>query len=306
MNIDEWHLARQIINLALIGGLLAILVLWIFLKDIRLISVIALAIPLSAFTAFNLFYGAGISINSLTLVGMALAVGMLLDNSIVVLENIYRLVSSGATTQEAVTQGVSGVAKAIFAATLTTATVFLPFLFFGNYLVKLIGMNIGVSIISTLMVSLLVALLLIPVLAAIVLSFYSDRRKAAFGQSKVKTRAEGLYLVLLKSSLRYPARTIIGGLLLFFVTTFSVLALSLSGLEEVESDQIDLFVTMAKGSALENTDKIVREVEAKMEEVEERQDISSRIQEEEAVVSIKLKENYEKINNRSFNEIKRQ
>lgn len=297
---------RQIIDLALIGGLLAVFVLWIFLKDIRLISVIAVAIPLSAFTAFNLFYGAGISINSLTLVGMALAIGMLLDNSIVVLENIFRLVSSGVNTEEATTRGVTGVAKAIFAATLTTATVFLPFLFFGNYLVTLIGMHIGVSIISTLMVSLLVALLLIPVLASIVLGFYANRRKAAFGQSKIKTRAERLYLVLLKSSLRYPARIIIGALLLFFITAFSVLALSVGGLEEVKSEQIDVFVTMAKGSTLENTDKIVREVEAKVEEVAERQDISSRIQEEDAVVSIKLKENYEKVNNRTYNEIKAQ
>ena len=69
------------------------------------------------------------------LVGMALAVGMLLDNSIVVLENIYRQVSTGMKTEKAISLGVSGVAKAILAATLTTATVFVPFLFFGNYLI---------------------------------------------------------------------------------------------------------------------------------------------------------------------------
>ena len=80
----------QIIRLALIGGLLAILVLWFFLKNIRLVFFIALSIPLSVYTAFNFFYAAGISINSLTLVGMALAIGMLLDNSVVVLENVYR------------------------------------------------------------------------------------------------------------------------------------------------------------------------------------------------------------------------
>lgn len=297
---------NQIINLALVGGLLAIFVLWIFLKDLRLISIIALSIPISVFAAFNLFYGAGISINSLTLVGIALAVGMLLDNSIVVLENIYRLVSEGTPTEKAVTQGVSGVAKAILAATLTTATVFLPFLFFGNYLITLIGKHIGVSIISTLMVSLLVALLLIPVLAFIVLGFYSNRKKAAFGQSKAKTRTERLYLVLLKGSLRYPARTIIGGLLLFFITTFAVLAISINALQEVETDQIDVYVTMAKGSTLENTDKVVREIEAKLEEITEKQDVSSRIQEEDAVVSIKLQEDFEDIDKRSYNEIKAQ
>ena len=69
---------------------MAILVLWFFLKNIRLVFFIALSIPLSVYTAFNFFYAAGISINSLTLVGMALAIGMLLDNSVVVLENVYR------------------------------------------------------------------------------------------------------------------------------------------------------------------------------------------------------------------------
>ena len=297
---------QQIINLGLIGGLLAIFVLWIFLKDLRLISVIAVSIPISVFAAFNLFYGAGISINSLTLVGMALAVGMLLDNSIVVLENIYRLVAGGTSTEKAVTQGVAGVIKAILAATLTTVTVFLPFLFFGNYLISLIGKHIGVSIISTLGVSLLVALLLIPVLAYLVLGFYSENRPISFGQSKVRTRTERIYLVLLKSSLRYPARTIIGGLLLFFVTTFVVLAVSINTTEEVESDQIDVFVTMAKGSAIENTDKIVREIEAKMEGIAEKKDISSRIQEEDAVVSLILQEDFENIDDRTFYEIKSQ
>ena len=297
---------QQIIDLALIGGLLAVLVLWVFLKDPRLITVIAVSIPISIFAAFNLFYGAEISINSLTLVGMALAVGMLLDNSIVVLENIYRLVSGGAGINEAVTGGVKGVAKAIFAATLTTATVFVPFLFFGNYLVELVGKNIGVSIISTLMVSLFVALLLIPVLASIVLGFYSKNKKASFGQSKMRTRTERLYLVLLKSSLRHPASIVVGSLLLFFITTFSILAISVNSLEEVETDQIDVFVTMAKGSTLENTDKIVREVESQLEDIVEKQDVSSRIQEEDAVVSIKLKEDFEEIDNRTFNEIKEQ
>lgn len=297
---------NQIINLGLIGGLLAVFVLWIFLKDFRLISVIAVSIPISVFAAFNLFYGADISINSLTLVGMALAVGMLLDNSIVVLENIYRLVAGGARPEEAVTRGVSGVIKAILAATLTTATVFLPFLFFGNYLIALIGKHIGVSIISTLLISLLVALLLIPVLAYVVLGLYSKKQNITFGRSKARTLTERLYLVLLKSSLRHPARTIIAGLLLFFITTFAVLAVSISSSEEVESDQIDVFVTMAKGATIENTDKIVRELEAKLETIPEKKDISTRVQEEDAVVSLILQEDYEDIDDRSFYEIRGQ
>jgi multidrug efflux pump subunit AcrB len=81
----------QIIHLAITGALLAIMILWFFLRNVRLVSVIAVSIPVSVFTAFNFFYAYDVSLNSLTLVGMALAIGMLVDNSVVVLENIYRL-----------------------------------------------------------------------------------------------------------------------------------------------------------------------------------------------------------------------
>ncbi|MFA5533425.1 MAG: efflux RND transporter permease subunit, partial [Mariniphaga sp.] len=155
----------QIMNLALVGGLLAIFVLWIFLKNLRIVSIIALAIPVSVFTAFNLFYAFHVSINSLTLVGLVLAIGMLLDNSVVVLENIYRLSGNHFDADRAVVQGTSEVWRSIIASTLTTITVFLPFLFSSEFMIKLLGSHVGVSIISTLTVSLFVALLLIPMAA---------------------------------------------------------------------------------------------------------------------------------------------
>ena len=113
-------------------------------------------------------------------------------------------------------------------------------------------------------------------------------------------------MVLLKSSLRNPAWTIVGGLLLFFITTFTVLALSINVLEEVETNQIDVFVTMTKGSTLENTDKVVREVESQLADITEGEDVSSRIREEDAVVSLRLKEDFEDVDGRSFNEIRAQ
>lgn len=122
----------------------------------------AFAIPISVFSSFYFFYLFGITINTLTLTGIALAVGMLLDNSIVVMENIYRLKGLGISTDEACVRGTTEVWKAIMAATVTTITVFLPFLFADNYLIKLIGEHIGISIVATLTISLVVALLLIP------------------------------------------------------------------------------------------------------------------------------------------------
>lgn len=155
----------QIKNLAITGGLLAIFVLWVFLRRIKFILSIALAIPISVYTAFNFFYAYSISVNSLTLIGMALAIGMLLDNSVVVIENIYRHVVNKKPIEDAVVDGTKEVMRSVVAATLTTVTVFLPFIFSSNYLVTMIGTHIGVSIISTLLVSLVVALVLIPMLA---------------------------------------------------------------------------------------------------------------------------------------------
>ena len=155
----------QIKDLAITGGLLSIFVLWIFLRRMRFILSIALSIPVSVYVAFNFFYAYDISVNSLTLIGMALAIGMLVDNSVVVIENIYRHVLNKTKREEAVVKGTKEVMRSVIAATLTTVTVFLPFIFSSNFLVTIIGTHIGVSIISTVLVSLVVALVLIPMLA---------------------------------------------------------------------------------------------------------------------------------------------
>ena len=150
-------------SLALLGGGLAVAVLWIFLRNLVLVAVVALAIPVSVLISLNLFHALDLTLNSLSLVGMAVAVGMLIDNSIVVLESIYRRLARGETPDEAVTGGVADVRRAVVAATLTTVCVFLPFVFAEGYLIRLLGREVGVAIISTLLVSLAVALLLIPV-----------------------------------------------------------------------------------------------------------------------------------------------
>ncbi|VAW22018.1 FIG00898163: hypothetical protein [hydrothermal vent metagenome] len=294
---------NQIIRLALIGGLLAIFVLWMFLKNLRIISFIALAIPISVYTAFNFFYAFGISINSLTLVGMALAIGMLLDNSVVVLENIYRLSGKGMSPTEAVVQGTKEVWRSILAATLTTIIVFLPFIFSSEYMIKIIGTHIGVSIISTLLVSLLVALLLIPMATHYLLE-RSRAHNIFYEKVTTNNRLIQIYILLLKGSLRNPARTIVGALVLFFITTFIVLAVSVNNLREVDENHFNVYVAMPTGSTLEATDLVVKEVEDRVKDIAEKEDVISKIQEEEAVVTITLKENFEKIAGRKVAEIK--
>jgi len=288
-------------QLALIGGLLATVILWFFLQNIRLVIIIALAIPISLLTAMNFFYTFGVTINSLTLVGAALAVGMLLDNSIVVLENIYRLHAKGKNQDEAVVRGTTEVWRSIVAATLTTIAIFLPFVFSENFLIKILGKQIGVSIISTLLVSLAVALLLIPITTH---KFLNLRRREQLIDFQKNNRLIQIYTVLLKSAMRFPARTIISAIVFFFVGLLLCIALSLNVSNEVELDEFTLYITMPRGATLENTDIVVTEFERKLFDLEEKQDITSQIYEEDAVVTIQLQENYQAIKDRSLSEIK--
>ena len=290
---------NQIINLALVGGLLAVLIL-------RLVFFIALSIPISVYTAFNFFYAFGITINSLTLVGMALAIGMLLDNSVVVLENIYRLSASGCTPERSVTQGTKEVWRSIVAATLTTVTVFLPFVFSDNFMIKLIGHHIGVSIISTLTISLFVALLFIP-MATYVLLCRGNRRDGKGGSRTAPTadnvfyqkvsitqRPVQIYLVFLKTCMRNPGVTIFGAIILLFVTLILSITLNVQGMKEVNTDRINVYVTMQTGSTLDNADKLVRVIEERLDSFPGRKELISRINEKNAVLTLTFTDDFVK------------
>lgn len=297
---------NQIIDLALVGGLLAVLVLWLFLKNLRLVFFVALSIPISVYTAFNFFYAFGITINSLTLVGMALAIGMLLDNSVVVLENIYRLSASGCTPERSVMQGTKEVWRSIVAATLTTVTVFLPFVFSDNFLIKLIGHHIGVSIISTLTISLFVALLFIP-MATYVLLRRGNRRDGKGGSRTAPTadnvfyqkvsitqRPVQIYLVFLKTCMRNPGVTIFGAIILLFVTLILSITLNVQGMKEVNTDRINVYVTMQTGSTLDNADKLVRVIEERLDSFPGRKELISRVNEKNAVLTLTFTDDFVK------------
>jgi len=214
-----------IIQLAIAGGVLAVAILWFFMKNVRLVTTVTLAIPISILTALNFFYLFGITLNSLTLIGIALAVGMLLDNSVVVLENIYRHLALHKDRTTAVIDGTKEVWRSIVASTLTTITVFVPFIFSTNFLVKTIGRHIGISIISTLLVSLLAALTLIPMLAHWMLK--SSDSTLSFNRVSQKNRLMQIYTLLLKSAMRYPARTVFGATVLFFASILIGVGLNL-------------------------------------------------------------------------------
>jgi len=291
-----------IVRLAVIGGLLAIVILWFFLRNLKLVFVIALSIPISVYIAMNFFYAAGISINSLTLIGIALAIGMLLDNGVVVLENIYRLVSKGLHADKAVVQGVSEVWRSIVAATATTITVFLPFVFSSNFIVQSLGKHVGVSIISTLIVSLAAALLLVPMVSHY---FLSKGKKPDYSPVQSSGgRMMEIYRVLLKTGMRYPARTTVGALILFFVSIILCISLSIGSSNVEETGSFDIFLVMQRGSTLESTDAAVADIEERLSGIAETEDLVCQIYEEDSRITLRLKEDYSSIDGRNIHQVK--
>lgn len=164
----------------LVGAALAILILVLFLRDVRPTFVIALAIPISLTAAVALMYFSNISLNVISLSGLALGVGMLVDNSIVVTENIYRMRSEGVPPARAAVEGAKEVSGAILASTLTTCCVFLPIVFTEG-LTKQLFTDLGLTITYSLMASLLVALTLVPVMGRGFLSKISKKGNKSYG-----------------------------------------------------------------------------------------------------------------------------
>ena len=288
-----------IIDLALSGGLLAILILWFFLRNWRMVLVIAVALPISVLAAFNLFFAFDVTINSLSLVGIALAVGMLVDNSIVVLENIYRLAERGRPPMEAVLQGTREVWRSISAATLTTIVVFLPFLFAENFLVRVLGYQVGVAIVATLLISLLAALVLVPMLTAALLA----------GQHRLDATRAGRplmdrYTLLLKSAMRSPLRVLGTATVLFFATLLTALFFNLRPAGDASNDAITLYMTMPAGATLATSDQAVAQLEERLADIPEADQLLSQINEEDGTVTVQLAEDFAEIGGRSIGDIR--
>lgn len=293
---------NTIIDLGITGAILAIFILYLFLRNFKIVTFIAIAIPISVLSAFYFFNFFGISINTLTLTGIALAVGMLLDNSIVVMENIFRLRAIGTPSQEAAVQGTKEVAKAVIAATMTTITVFLPFLFSDDFFLKLIGEHVGVSIVTTLLLSLVVALLLIPM--AVNQFMRKQGEQVNFSTLSIHSRPVQIYIALLKMSLRKPTTIVFSAIILLIVTVSLSLTLTLNTLKEIETDTFNIYMTFPNGNTLSRSDETVRSYEQRLNDIPEIEQYTSRVLASDGYVTIKLKDNYEKIGKRTLNELK--
>lgn len=216
------YIQRSIDNVAdtaITGGLLAVLILFIFLCDVRSTLIIALSIPLSIVATFVLIYFCGYTINIMTLGGLALGVGMLVDNSIVVLENSFRLNRTGLPRKQAAEQGATEVTGALIASTLTTVAVFLP-LIFTKGMAGVMFRQLAVVIGFSLLCSLVAALTLVPMLSGLLLSSSSEtkapsisRRIARAFQAFFQGMSD-VYAQLLDSVLKRKFLTILVALVL--------------------------------------------------------------------------------------------
>ena len=221
------------------GGALAILVLILFLRDARPTLIVACSIPFSLLCAVTLMYFSGVTLNLISLSGLALGVGMLVDNSIVVIENIYRLRSEGVPAARAAVLGANQVAGAIFASTLTTICVFLPIVFTQG-LSRELFTDMGLTIAYSLLASLAVALTLVPAMGATAL------RSAKQKESRWFEKFVNWYEKALRWSLRHRLPVLGGALALLVFACAMVPTMGTGFIPSMNSPQMSATLTMPK------------------------------------------------------------
>ncbi|MGQ0814225.1 MAG: efflux RND transporter permease subunit [Gemmatimonadota bacterium] len=249
----------------ILGGLLAFLVLVLFLRDTRLPIAVALAIPISVVVTFALLHAFGVSLNIMSLGGLALGVGMLVDNSIVVIENIFRHREKGLLASASAAFGTEEVQRAITASTLTTIAVFGPIIYVEGVAGELFG-ALSLSVAFSLLVSLLVAMSLLPAMASRWTSSLKDERTGWFarplsGFDNAFNRFAGWYEHVLGVALRHRARTILFALGLIAITIPVALTLDRSVLPDVEQGSFRVRLELPQGTPLEVTARTAQRIE---------------------------------------------
>jgi len=270
--IDTSKYIRQSIsnvgNATVAGGILAIIILFLFLRNISSTAIIATAIPISVTATFGLMYFSGLTLNIMTFGGLALGIGMLVDSSIVVLENIYRHREQGVPPKESALVGTSEVWSAILASILTTVVVFLPVVFIRG-MSGTMYRQMAYVVSFSLLCSLVVALTLIPMLGSRFLYYRppgGTGRPGRLGRiyalsERSFQRVEARYVRLLRWALDHK-KTVVGSAAVLFVA--SILLIRLIGVElmpAADEGEVRVDLEMAVGTRLEVIDQAARTVE---------------------------------------------
>lgn len=256
----------SIFNNIIFGAGLAILILLLFLRDMRPTAVIACSIPISIVAAVVCMYFSGVTLNVISLSGLALGIGMLVDNSIVVIENIYRLRSEGASVTEAAIEGTREVAGAIAASTLTTVCVFLPIVFTEG-ITRQLFVDMGLTIGYSLGASLIVALTVVPAMSSKILVKTKEQKESRFFNGLMNG-----YGKVLDWSLKHKAVIFIGVLVLLVGSALASLSKGTAFMPTMESTQMTITLELPDTTPLsetaEVTDRVV-EILRNMEDVED-------------------------------------
>ena len=278
---------QNVLRNAVIGGVLAILVLYIFLRNIRTTVIIGTAIPVSIIATFILLYFNNITLNLMTLGGLALGIGMLVDNAIVVLENIYRFRQNGESRKDAAIKGAKEVAMAVTASTLTTIAVFILIVFVGGMTASVFR-ELALTITLSLLTSLLVSLTLIPMLSSKFLKV--DRIQDKENTSKVRLfervyslfdklfyKVELRYKKVLGWSLRHRKITVLTAVVIFTASIASILSVGAEYFPAIDRGEFSINVNLPQGSKLSETDNIITIIEKRLQEIEEVNTVVSNI-----------------------------
>ncbi|OQX75161.1 MAG: acriflavine resistance protein B [Bacteroidetes bacterium 4484_276] len=250
---------NEVEQTALIGALMAVFVLFIFLRRIKVTAIISFAIPLSVIATFNLMYFNGLSLNIMTLGGLALGAGMLVDNAIVVVENIFRNLESGLSVKEAAIKGTAEVGGAIVASTLTTIVVFLPIVYLhgaSGALFKDQAWTVAFSLLA----SLFVAILMIPMLFNFA---YGKKSK----QKNIKSVRIRWYGGLLSKILNFRYLVILFAIIILTVTVYVFPYVGNEYLPKSGTNEFSIGLQLKEGTQLQRTSETVRTIESMLDEV---------------------------------------
>lgn len=250
-------LIESIVSSMLVGALLAIIILALFLMDARPTLVVAFGIPFSVLAAIVIMYFSGLSINMMSLSGLSLAIGMLVDNSIVVIENIYRLRYRGLSAPRAAVQGAKQVSGAIIASTLTTICVFFPMVFTTG-MVRDLLLPFALTITFSLAASLAVALTVVPTMGSVML------KKAKPKEHRIFDKVQDFYAVILRFCLRFKIVPLGISVALLAFCVVTVMQMGIILIPDMGSEQISVTVTMPdevdKETAYQKADEVMEAI----------------------------------------------
>ena len=252
----------SILNSLLLGALFAIVLLYLFLRDLRPTFITLCAIPVSVVFAIVLMYFSGVTINMISLSGLAVAVGMLVDNSVVVIENIYRLRAKGANVIQAAVSGAGQVAGAVTASTLTTVCVFLPIVFVEG-ITRQLFTDLALTMSYALLASLIVSLTLVPAMASGML-----RKQQQAKPGVVERKLLPLYEKAVRGALTHKTAILLGAAALLVVTAAGSLRRGFIFMPEMDMPNVNVSVAMPEGADMEQASALADEVLSRISQVD--------------------------------------